>query len=104
MLLLFAHVKLDLVLGKVKKARRSGGLRVPNTIPDLFSELANVLGPVAASSTLASGPGASVLSSQNELLRTKLLKTWQILHARESKLSGELQKDIARPAGFERSL
>lgn len=71
-----------------------------DTILDVLPELA--VAPVAlATSTLASSPGASVLSSQNELLREKTSKAGRISQARKSKPSGEFQEASALSVVFE---
>lgn len=49
-------------------------LRVPNTVPDLLSNLVEGPKAVATSSSMASNPGASDLFSHNELLRVTLSK------------------------------
>lgn len=75
-----------------------------NTILDLLSELAVVLVAVTTSSTFASSPGLSVLSSQNELLRANLSRAQRLRQARGSKLRGSPQDASARCAEIERSL
>lgn len=89
---------------KVQEARRSTGLRVPGTVLELLSELADGTVAVATSSILASIPGASVLSSQNKQPRASPSKTRRILQAREGKLSSEPWEANARCAELERSL
>lgn len=85
-------------LTEVQKARHSPRLRVPDTLLYHFTDLGNVPEPVATSSTLVSSPGASDLSSQNELLRANLSRTRRMLHAQMSKLGGKLREANARCA------
>lgn len=88
---------------KVQELRHSAELRVPDTISYLLSELSGASEAVATSSTLASVLGASVLPSQNELLRANLSKLLRILQALESDLCGEIQEANAQCVELERS-
>lgn len=55
--------KAQLSFANVQEAPRTARLRVPNTVSDLLSELAEVRVAVATSRTLASCPSASILFS-----------------------------------------
>lgn len=59
---------------------------------------------MATSSALANSPDASVLSSQNALLRANLSRTHRLLQARESELSRDFQEANTQCVELERSL
>lgn len=64
---------------KVAKARRETGLPVSNTASGVVSQSTEAPVAVATSSALTSSLGASILYSQNDLLRAILSRTQRLL-------------------------